>query len=83
MVNAGDKGDLQFGSDSVHAGDQNGLDRVLAQLENKPPNPPISVSTPGVKVRRASDRSLLGQIRLVNVYAGIAIAENSLRHLGQ
>ena len=42
--------DFKLGAYAVDAGDQHGVEILVLSMENRPPNPPISLSTPLVKV---------------------------------
>ena len=56
VVDAGHEGHSQLGADAVGARHQHRIRMAADESENRPPNDPISESTPGVKVRFASER---------------------------
>ena len=55
-VHAGHERDAQLGADAVGARDEHRVLRPAAPSWKSPPNDPISDSTPGVNVPRASER---------------------------
>ncbi len=71
------EGELQLGADAIDAGDQDRVGEFLScRLENRPPNPPISLRTPLVEglMREVLD-ALFGAIGAVDVDAGVGVSD--------